>query len=131
MRELLSDLASHVITLRTENMFKGLSKDLDPPAQAKDKFLVNTQEMLDHIKLQQSVQNATQRTQRNKGPQSKRFNNNGDTNNYAKTYSGARAPATDRLNGYKQSHNNFSGFSKDQLTQPRGSHKSQNQQKRL
>lgn len=68
MNELLSDLASHVTTLRTGNMFRGLPNDLEPPAPSTDKFLIDTQEMLDHIRLQQSMQNATQRNRRNKGP---------------------------------------------------------------
>jgi hypothetical protein len=74
VHELISDLASHITTLRTDNMFRGLPNGLEPPAPSTEKFLIDTQDMLDHIKLQQSVQNATQkqRNKRNNGPRSKR-----------------------------------------------------------
>ncbi|KAG1132157.1 hypothetical protein G6F37_013319 [Rhizopus arrhizus] len=63
-------------------MFRGLPNDLEPPAPPTDNFLLGNQEMLDHIKLQQSVQNATQRTKRNiKGPRPRRFETNGNTFN--------------------------------------------------
>jgi hypothetical protein len=89
VHELISDLASHITTLRTDNMFRGLPNGLEPPAPSTEKFLIDTQDMLDHIKLQQSVQNATQkqRNKRNNGPRSKRFNNNSDETHFSSTRS--------------------------------------------
>ncbi|KAG2209028.1 hypothetical protein INT45_008137 [Circinella minor] len=74
MHELLSDLASHITTLRTDNFYKGLPNHLEAPGSYQEIFLVNTQDMLDHIKLQQSIQLATQRrSKKNKGPRSSTF----------------------------------------------------------
>ena len=71
MHGLLSDLASYITTLRTDNLYKGLPNHLEAPSSQQEKFLVNTQDMLDHIKLQQSIQLATQRrSKKNKGPRS-------------------------------------------------------------
>lgn len=93
IHELLSDLASHITTLRTDNMFRGLPSNIEPPAPPTDNFLVETQVMLDHIKLQQSVQNATQQRRNNNkrinGPRPNNRTNNGinegsNNNNYTK-----------------------------------------------
>jgi hypothetical protein len=81
IHELLSDLASHITTLRTENMFRGLPSNLEPPAPTTDTFLIDTQETLDHIKLQRSVHNATQQQRkRNNGPRPKHLRNNNNAN---------------------------------------------------
>lgn len=65
VHEFLADLASHITTLRTENRFRGMPNNLEPPASSSVSFLIETQVMLDYIKLQQSVHNATSK-QRNR-----------------------------------------------------------------
>ncbi|KAG2223440.1 hypothetical protein INT45_001746 [Circinella minor] len=48
MHELLSDLASYITTLRTDNFYKGLPNHLEAPGSHQENFLVSTQDMLDH-----------------------------------------------------------------------------------
>ncbi|KAG2221096.1 hypothetical protein INT45_008617 [Circinella minor] len=74
MHELLSDLASYITTLRTDNLYKDLPNHIEAPGSQQENFLVDTQDMLEHIKLQQSIQTVTQRKpKKNKGPQSYSF----------------------------------------------------------
>lgn len=124
MHELLSDLASHITTLRTENMFKGLPNNVDPPAPSSDKFLVDTQVMLEHIKLQKSVQNATQK-------RPKAFNRTiAEPNNTSVSHK----PQTNYTNstsnsGHQNNHANGSS-TQGSANQQRGFHKGSNQQHR-
>lgn len=130
MHELLSDLASHITTLRTENMFKGLPNNVDPPALSSDKFLVDTQDMLDHIKLQKSIQNATQRQRRNNGPRSKNFSHpNGETNNSVRHKSQPNYTNQTSSPGY-QSNQASGSSSHGQANQQQGFQRGPNQRNR-
>ncbi|KAI7895281.1 uncharacterized protein EV154DRAFT_574114 [Mucor mucedo] len=74
MQELLSNLASHITQIRTDNMFKGLPASLEPPSlDTSETSLLDNKEMVEHIKLQQSVQNATQAKKHSHRPRPHRF----------------------------------------------------------
>ncbi|KAG1468160.1 hypothetical protein G6F56_004002 [Rhizopus delemar] len=74
MHELLSDLASHITQLRTDNMFKELPHALEAPSlDSSDSYLLDNKELVEHIKLRQSVQNATQAKKRSYRPRPQRF----------------------------------------------------------
>jgi hypothetical protein len=77
IHELLSDLASHITTQRTDNMFRNISNQLDA-LSIDNNYLLDPKEMVDHIKLQQSVQQATMCRRNNNKPRPKR-NDNHDT----------------------------------------------------
>lgn len=104
MHELLSDLASHITQLRTDNMFKGLPSSIEAPTlDSSESYLLDNKEMVEHIKLQQSVQQATQVKSRGNRPRPHRspFQNgspaghnsyNGGTSNTQNSSSFPRGP---------------------------------------
>ncbi|CAO3689094.1 unnamed protein product [Rhizopus microsporus] len=55
IHELLSDLASHITTRRTDSMSRGISNQFDAPS-IDSNYLLDPKEMVDHVKLQQTVQ---------------------------------------------------------------------------
>lgn len=75
MYEHLSDIASHITTLRTQNVYRGIPRRVEAPPKSDDNLLLDTTAMVEHIKLQRAVQQATQlqsNRKRNNGPRSKR-----------------------------------------------------------
>ncbi|KAG1126747.1 hypothetical protein G6F37_013818 [Rhizopus arrhizus] len=75
MHELLSDVASHITTLRTQNVYRGIPGRVEAPPESDDNLLLDTTAMVEHIKLQRAVQQATQpqsNKKRNNRPRSKR-----------------------------------------------------------
>ncbi|KAI9468523.1 MAG: hypothetical protein EXX96DRAFT_624164 [Benjaminiella poitrasii] len=66
LHELLSDLASHITQMRTDNMFRGIARDLDPPSSSEHSFHMDPKDMVEHIKLQESVKQATIQKSRRK-----------------------------------------------------------------
>lgn len=58
IHELLSELASHITTQRTDNMFCSVSNEIDASSVVSN-YLLDPKEMVGRIKLQQNVQKVT------------------------------------------------------------------------
>jgi hypothetical protein len=108
MHELLSDVASHITQVRTDNMFKGLPSSLEAPSlDSSESYLLDNKEMVEHIKLQQSVQQATQSKRRNNRPRPQRFSSpTGSTNHTSNT---GATHATSSARGSHAPNSNYQG----------------------
>ncbi|CAO3619535.1 unnamed protein product [Cunninghamella blakesleeana] len=78
VNDLLADSASYISQLRTENAYKAIQPSILPP-QSEENYLFDTKDMLEHFKLQQSVNNINtkRRTSRSKP---RRYTNQYHTN---------------------------------------------------
>lgn len=120
MHELLSDLASHLTQLRTDNMFKGLPSSLEAPSlDSSESYLLDNKEMVEHIKLQQSVQQATQNKRRSNRPRPERSSHSNGSGNHSHGATGATAPlppvsSSNQPNNSQPSRNSSSGFQRRQ-----------------
>ncbi|CAO3654316.1 unnamed protein product [Cunninghamella echinulata] len=102
---LLSDLASHLTTLRQENVCKGLPTKVSPPS-ADDNLLMDPKELADHIKLQQSIQQTTNKKfMRNKPRHKNSFNNDTNSGVTNEEYLQSRFPHSNNSYDTKQSNN--------------------------
>ncbi|KAG1493970.1 hypothetical protein G6F46_004390 [Rhizopus delemar] len=75
IHELLSDLASHITTLRSQNVYRGILGRVGVPLESDENLLLDPTVMVEHIKLQRTVQQVTQPTsnkKRNNRPRPKR-----------------------------------------------------------
>ncbi|KAG2221603.1 hypothetical protein INT45_005177 [Circinella minor] len=87
MHELLSDLASYFTTLRTDNLYKVLPNHIEAPGSQQENFVVDTQDILKHIKLQQSIQTITQRKpKKNKETRSHSFQKHDQDKQYTEQF---------------------------------------------
>ncbi|KAI9300167.1 hypothetical protein BJ944DRAFT_149490, partial [Cunninghamella echinulata] len=71
MHELLSDMASHITSLRTDNMFKAYP-NVSAPSNDQQNYLMDPKELADHIKNQQSIYQNTIRKTNNNRPRPRR-----------------------------------------------------------
>ncbi|KAG1164908.1 hypothetical protein G6F36_013635 [Rhizopus arrhizus] len=75
IHKLLSDLGSHITTLRSQNVYRGILGRVGVPLESDENLLLDPTVMVEHIKLQRTVQQVTQPTsnkKRNNRPRPKR-----------------------------------------------------------
>ncbi|CAO3608961.1 unnamed protein product [Cunninghamella blakesleeana] len=82
MYSLLSDLASHVTQIRQDNLYNSIPEKITHPILNKDNLITDPNEFLNHIKLQKSIQHATNKKSARYRPRSNNHFNNNKYNNY-------------------------------------------------
>lgn len=117
LHELLSDIASYITTLRTQNVYRGIPGRVEAPPDSTDNLLLDPSEMVEHIKLQRTIQQATtqqpssnrKRNNRHRSNRSARgdasANPPGDSSaSNGNTNSGSQSTAPSSSRGFQQRH---------------------------